>query len=52
MQTFLLAMVLNPEVQRRGQEELDTVIGNSGLPTFKDRPNLPYVNAIVNEAMR
>ncbi|KAH8103709.1 cytochrome P450 [Phellopilus nigrolimitatus] len=44
--TFILAMVLYPEAMRRGQEELDSVVGKDNLPTFEDRPNLPYINAI------
>ncbi|KAI5117356.1 hypothetical protein M0805_002466 [Coniferiporia weirii] len=50
--TVILALVLNPEAMRRGQEELDRVIGKDNLPTFEDRPNLPYVNAICLEALR
>ncbi|KAH8115975.1 cytochrome P450 [Phellopilus nigrolimitatus] len=50
--TFILAMVLNPEAQRRGQEEVDRVIGKDNLPTMEDRPNLPFVDALCKEAMR
>lgn len=50
--TFMLAMTLYPEVQNRAQEELDRVIGKDNLPTFEDRDNLPYVNAICTEALR
>ncbi|KAH8115968.1 cytochrome P450 [Phellopilus nigrolimitatus] len=50
--TFILAMVLNPEAQRRGQEEMDRVIGKDNLPTMEDRPNLPFVDALCKEAMR
>lgn len=41
-----------PETQRKVQEELDRVIGSDRLPTFKDRPNLPYLNAVLLELMR
>ncbi|KAH8118941.1 cytochrome P450 [Phellopilus nigrolimitatus] len=50
--TFILAMVLNPEVQRRAQEEIDNVIGFDRLPAFEDKENLPYVNAICKESLR
>lgn len=50
--TFILAMVLYPDVQRRGQEELDLVIGKDNLPTMKDRLNLPYIDAICREVLR
>lgn len=45
-------MVLHPAVMRRAQEELDTVVGTDRLPTFSDRPNLPYIEAIVKEVAR
>lgn len=49
---FTLAMILFPQVQRRAQEEIDTVVGKERLPTFEDRDRLPYVNALVKEVMR
>ncbi|GLB41338.1 putative cytochrome P450 family protein [Lyophyllum shimeji] len=49
---FFLAMVLNPDVQKKAQAEIDAVVGNDRLPTFADRPHLPYVNAIVSEVLR
>lgn len=45
-------MVLYPEVQRRGQKEIDRVVGEGKLPTINDLPNLPYVNAIYSELLR
>jgi len=45
-------MALYPEVQNKAQREIDTVIGNNRLPDFTDRNTLPYMNAIVKEAMR
>lgn len=41
-----------PEVQLKAQRELDTVIGRHQLPSFKDRENLPYINALVKEVLR
>ncbi|KAH8110769.1 cytochrome P450 [Phellopilus nigrolimitatus] len=52
LNTFILAMVLHPEAMRRGQEELDRVVGKDSLPTMDDKPNLPFVNAICNEVLR
>jgi cytochrome P450 len=45
-------MVLNPEVQKRAQEELDTVIGHGRLPTMDDRSRLPYMDALLLEVLR
>jgi len=50
--SFILALVLYPEVQTRGQEELDRVIGRDRLPTFDDRLALPYIEGIVKESLR
>lgn len=52
LQTFMLAMTLFPEAQKRGQEEIDRVIGRDRLPDFEDRENLPYVDAIYKECLR
>ncbi|KAI0082010.1 cytochrome P450 [Panus rudis PR-1116 ss-1] len=49
---FFLAMALHPEVQRKAQEELDRVVGSERLPTFSDRPNLPYIEALTKEVLR
>jgi cytochrome P450 len=50
--SFVLAMVLHPEVQAKGQAEIDRVIGNDRLPEMSDRDQLPYVSAIVDECYR
>ncbi|KAJ4465516.1 cytochrome P450 2 Le.CYP2 [Lentinula edodes] len=52
IRSFILAMTLHPEIQRKGQEEIDVVIGKDRLPTFEDRLSLPYVEAIYREVMR
>ncbi|KZO94968.1 cytochrome P450 [Calocera viscosa TUFC12733] len=50
--SFIMAMTLYPDVQKKAQEELDHVVGKERLPTFADRPNLPYMNAVVKEVLR
>ncbi|XP_014246954.1 probable cytochrome P450 303a1 [Cimex lectularius] len=47
-----LYMVLTPEVQRKAQEEIDRTVGRDRLPTLQDRPNMPYIEAIVYESVR
>jgi cytochrome P450 len=49
---FTLAMVLYPDVQKRAQAEIDSVVGKDRLPTFDDRASLPYVDAILREVLR
>ncbi|KAJ6471903.1 cytochrome P450 [Mycena sanguinolenta] len=50
--TFILAMLANPEAQKKAQAEIDSVIGDGELPDFKDQESLPYVSALVNEVLR
>ena len=50
--SFFVAMLLHPEMQKKAQDEIDAVTGQERLPTFEDRPRLPYVNAICKELLR
>ncbi len=52
--SFILAMTLHPEIQTRAQAELRSLLGDTWqrLPSFEDRQNLPYVDAIVLELLR
>ena len=52
MNFFFLALTLFPQVQRRAQAEIDAVVGRDRLPTFDDRPRLPYIEALCKELMR
>ena len=45
-------MALYPEVQKKAQAEIDSVVGQNRLPDFHDRPSLPYINAVVKESTR
>jgi cytochrome P450 len=50
--SLFLAMLLHPEAMRKAQKEIDSVVGNDRLPTFADRDNLPYTNALSLEVLR
>ncbi|KAI1425062.1 cytochrome protein [Xylaria sp. FL1777] len=50
--SFILAMTLFPDVQIKAREEIDRVIGTSRLPTFSDREDLPYIEAVLKESWR
>lgn len=52
MLSLFLCMTLFPEAQKKARAEIDTIVGRDRLPTLADRPNLPYVEAIVSEMMR
>ncbi|EPT00020.1 hypothetical protein FOMPIDRAFT_91063 [Fomitopsis schrenkii] len=52
LMTFILAMVLHPEVFRNAQKEVHSIVGKSRLPTFEDRPSLPYIECILKETYR
>ena len=49
---FILNMVLHPRVQAKARHCLDAVVGRDRLPTFADRPRLPYIDRIVQETLR
>uniref|UniRef100_P9WEI7 Cytochrome P450 monooxygenase claR n=1 Tax=Ampulloclitocybe clavipes TaxID=56467 RepID=CLAR_AMPCV len=52
LSAFFLTMVLYPEVQKKAQKEIDTVIGTDRLPTLDDRSRLPYIEAVLKEVLR
>ncbi|KAH9983998.1 cytochrome P450 [Russula vinacea] len=49
---WMLAMLAYPETQARAHAELDAIVGRARLPTFADYPHLPYIRAMVKEALR
>ncbi|EJD42062.1 cytochrome P450 [Auricularia subglabra TFB-10046 SS5] len=54
LKSFILAMVLHPETQRKAQAELDRVIPADRLPSLADRDDskLPYLEAVLRETYR
>ena len=51
LQTFCLAMCHYPQYLEPLQEELDRVCGDR-MPTNADKPNLPFLRAIIRECIR
>lgn len=49
---FILNMLLHPGIQTKAQVLLDKVTGRNRLPNFNDRPQLPYIDYIVQETLR
>ncbi|KAG8859727.1 hypothetical protein FRB96_004301 [Tulasnella sp. 330] len=52
LSTFVLAMLLYPEVQERARAEIDRVVGEDRLPTIADKDATPYLNAVILETLR
>ncbi|XP_067683808.1 steroid 17-alpha-hydroxylase/17,20 lyase-like [Haliotis asinina] len=48
----LLAMALHPDIQKKVQEEVDSVIGPDLNVHVSDRGKLPYTDAVIHEVMR
>jgi len=49
--SYVLAISLHPDVQRKGQAAIDAAV-EGRLPNFTDFGTIPYVDAIVNEVFR
>ncbi|KAG5635497.1 hypothetical protein H0H81_011032 [Sphagnurus paluster] len=49
---FIMAMALNPDKQALAQAEIDRVVGRERLPVIADRPDLPYLEALIKETLR
>ncbi|KAI0729067.1 cytochrome P450 [Fomitopsis betulina] len=50
--SFLHAMARYPHIQKRAQQEIDRAVGTERLPLLQDRPQLPFVDAIMSEVLR
>ena len=51
-QYFLLAMALYPELQKKAQAQLDSVVGPNRLPEYEDLEQMPFIHALTMETMR
>ena len=45
-------MTLHPEIQKRAQKEIDSVVGPSRLPNFNDYDKLPFIRGLLFETLR
>lgn len=50
--TFILMMVLHPDVAAKVQTEIDSVTGGERLPELEDRKHLPYLECVLMEVYR
>ncbi|EPT01064.1 hypothetical protein FOMPIDRAFT_112035 [Fomitopsis schrenkii] len=49
---LILEMTLHPEVLKKAQDEISRIVGDTRLPDFEDRPQLPYVECVLRELYR
>ncbi|KXN87205.1 O-methylsterigmatocystin oxidoreductase [Leucoagaricus sp. SymC.cos] len=52
VQNLFIILLLFPEIQVKGQAELDSVVGHGRLPDFEDKPHLPYITAVLKGLLR
>ena len=52
IKVFILAMLANPDVQKKAQAYIDAVVDDGRMPTSADRPRLAYIDGILKEIMR
>uniref|UniRef100_A0AAY4E1Q4 Cytochrome P450 n=1 Tax=Denticeps clupeoides TaxID=299321 RepID=A0AAY4E1Q4_9TELE len=50
--TAFLYLSTHPDVQERCQQEIDEVLQDNNCPSFEDRHNMPYVQAVIHESQR
>ncbi|CAE6351962.1 unnamed protein product [Rhizoctonia solani] len=49
---FFTAMLLYPNIWKKAQNEIDSVLGQSRLPKMEDQAQLGYIDRIVQETLR
>ena len=47
-----MAMILHPEVMKRAQDAIDTIVGRDRLPTLDELNGIPYLTAVLKEVFR
>ncbi|XP_025939056.1 cytochrome P450 2W1 [Apteryx rowi] len=52
LQWAILLMMKYPDIQRKVHAEIERVLGPGCLPTFEDRKNMPFTNAVIHEVQR
>ncbi|XP_065588952.1 cytochrome P450 2W1 [Cyrtonyx montezumae] len=52
LQWAVLLMMKHPEIQKKVHAEIERVLGPDCLPTFEDRRNMPFTNAVIHEVQR
>lgn len=46
---YIKCIATYPEVQRKAQQEIDSVVGPDRIPRIEDMDKLPYIRAVIQE---
>lgn len=49
---FVQAMMLYPDIQKKLQEDIDRVVGDTRMPQMEDAPDMPSVQCCMKETLR
>lgn len=49
IQSFILALIVYPEMQKKAQQEMDRIVGSDRAPELADFEHLPFLQACVKE---
>ncbi|KAF8758289.1 cytochrome P450 [Rhizoctonia solani] len=49
---LIVAMAMYPEVQTKAQAEVDSILCGNRFPEIEDQQSMPYVEAVIKEALR
>ena len=52
MLTIILLMALHPEIQKKAQEEIDSITGNLRMVSLGDQQDMSYIQAMLKEVAR
>ena len=49
---FIVFMLNKPDIQQRMRKEILDVVGDCRFPSYLDRGNMPYCDAVIHETLR